>query len=255
MSFEGGGAHGLGSGIVRRVRRLLAAAITVQMAIACAGDAGGESVLVFAAASLTEALREVGAAFEAETGTLVEFNFAGTPQLLAQLREGARADVVATADEASMSAVSGAVAPRVFARNRLEIVVERGNPLAVRGLADLSRVKVALPAADVPAGRYAREVLHNAGVEVAPASLETSVRGVVSKVALGEVDAGIVYVTDVRSARDRVEGVAIPESLNITAAYPIAPLAGSKPAASAFADFAVSPSGWRVLERYGFFPP
>jgi len=159
-------------------------------------------VVVFAAASLTDALEAIAADLEAATpGLDVVFSFAGSQQLAAQIAEGAPADVFASADETQMDVVAdaGLVAgePRTFARNSLAIAVEPGNPLGIRGLADLARADVTLVLADedVPAGRYAAAALEAAGVTVAPASLEVDVRAVLSKVALGEADAAPVTIT------------------------------------------------------------
>lgn len=221
-------------------------------------------LLVFAAASLTESFTALGGAFaKAHPPARVEFSFAGSPALVAQIESGAPADVIATADTANMTKLEskGALtgAPAVFARNRLEIVVEKGNPKGVKGLADLGRkdLIVILAAEAVPAGRYAREVLKAAGVTVEPRSLEENVKAVLNKVALGESDAGIVYVTDVRAAGERVAGVAIPDAQNALASYPIALVkrAGAHADAKAFVDFALSAEGRAVLARFGFLAP
>jgi molybdate transport system substrate-binding protein len=138
-------------------------------------------------------------------------------------------------------------------------VVEKGNPRGVRGLADLARrdLKVVLAAPDVPAGRYARQVLDRAGVRVSPVSQEDNVKAVVTKVSLGEADAGIVYVTDVAAGGDKVEGVAIPTHQNVEATYPIAVVTASahRPQAQAFADLVLSDQGQQVLQGFGFLPP
>ena len=221
-------------------------------------------VLVFAAASLGEAFKGLGEAFaRAHAPASVEQSFAGSPALVAQIESGAPADVIATADPASMRKLESAgllaAAPAVFARNRLEIVVERGNPKGVRGLADLSRADLVLvlAAVAVPAGRYAREALQGAGVRAEPRSLEENVKAVLNKVALGEADAGIVYATDVRAAGDRVAGVAIPEAQNVIASYPIALVKRSAGLADAraFVAFVLSRDGQAVLARFGFLAP
>ena len=157
---------------------------------------------VFAAASLTESFGELGRVYEqAHPGADVTFSFAGSQSLVAQVQQGAPADVVATADTATLDAVAGELAApaRVLARNRLAIVTERGNPLGLRTLADLARPGVTLVLAGpaVPAGKAARVALQAAGVQVAPVSEEPDVKAVVQRVALGEADAGIAYVTDV----------------------------------------------------------
>jgi molybdate transport system substrate-binding protein len=138
-------------------------------------------------------------------------------------------------------------------------VVEKGNPRGVDGLDDLaaSDLKVVLAAPEVPAGRYAAEVLAKAGVDVTPVSQEDNVKAVVTKVSLGEADAGIVYVTDVTAGGDQVEGVAIPEDQNVLATYPIATVKAStaKDRAQAFVDLVLSAEGQRVLRADGFLPP
>jgi molybdate transport system substrate-binding protein len=221
-------------------------------------------VLVFAAASLTESFTALGEAFaKAHAPARVEQNFAGSPALVAQIESGAPADVIATADGANMAKLESqgllAGAPVVFARNGLEIVVEKGNPKGIAGLTDLARADlvVILAAEAVPAGRYAREALAAAGVTVEPKSLEENVKAVLNKVALGEADAGIVYTTDVRSAGERVGGVAIPDPQNALASYPIALVKhpSLRDDAKAFVAFVLSAEGRAVLARFGFLAP
>ena len=148
--------------------------------------------------------------------------------------------------------------PQNFASNQLQIVVEKGNPKDVQSLEDLagSDLKVVLAAPDVPAGKYAAEALGKAGVTVKPVSEEDNVKAVVTKVSLGEADAGIVYVTDVTAGGDKVEGVEIPEELNVLATYPIATVKASTAPdqAQAFMDLVLSAEGQQVLEEYGFLP-
>jgi len=225
---------------------------------------GTPSISVFAAASLTTAFRAVAAAFEsAHPGTKVDLNFGGSPTLVQQIREGAPADVFASADEANMQKLvdAGAVAgaPRVFAQNLLQIVVVKDNPHHIASLADLTRpgLVVVLCGDTVPAGRYALEAFTKAGVTPPAGSRELDVKAVVSKVALGEADAGVVYVTDVRAARDSVEGVGLPATHNVTARYPIAVLREARDAepARAFLDFVLSDPGRKILGDYGFLNP
>jgi molybdate transport system substrate-binding protein len=228
-----------------------------------AGGSAGSSdeIKVFAAASLTAAFTELGERYTAANdGTKVTFNFAGSQALATQIRQDAPADVFASADTGNMDKVKDLVGtPQNFAGNLLQIVVERGNPRDVNGLADLARgdLKVVLAAQEVPAGQYAKQVLDKAGVTVEPVSLEDNVKAVVSKVTLGEADAGIVYVTDVTAGGDKVEGVDIPDDLNVSATYPIAVVEASKhrQKAQAFMDLVRSAEGRRVLERFGFLPP
>src|SRR6185295_5313296 len=183
------------------------------------------------AASLAEAFGAIGRDFQTgAAGTTVELNLAGSSTLARQIAEGARADVFASADPETMQKVvdAGAVsgAPRPFAGNRLAIVVPRGNPRHVHGLADLGRhdMTIALAAPTVPAGRYATEAFRRAGVPEPEASREADVTAVVGRVALGEADAGVAYVTDVAAGGDRVEAVSLPDAHNVTARYVIATL-------------------------------
>jgi len=233
------------------------------VAAARAADPAKTPVTVFAAASLTEAFKAIGSEFERTTpGATLQFNFAGSPTLVQQIRQGAPADVFASADQANMDALvqAGAIdgTPRVLARNRLEIVVPAGNPRHIAGLADLSRpgLTLGLCAPTVPAGRYAAEAFAKAGLTVPPASQEPDVKAVLSKAMLGEIDAGIVYVTDVAAAGTQVEGIVIPDQYNVVAQYPIAVVHGAPQAraAAAFVDFAVTPAAQAILRRFGFTP-
>jgi molybdate transport system substrate-binding protein len=232
------------------------------------GSSGGGklsgTVIVFAAASLNGAFDKLGAQFRrAHPGVTMKFSYAGSSAIATQLRQGARADLFASASPANMTDVTSdhltAGQPRVFARNSLEIMVAKGNPDKITSVSDLSRssVKVAVCAPAVPCGAYSTKVFRKAGVTVHPVSQEPSVSSVVTKVTLGEADAGIVYTTDVRAAGGKVTGVAIPASQNVTADYPIAALKDApNPAASdAFMRYVLSPAGRQVLTSYGFRPP
>jgi len=249
-----------------RLAAVLAAAALVLAG--CGGDdepSGGTSaspaeLKVFAAASLTAAFTEIGERFTAAGGTKVTFNFAGSQALATQIQQAAPADVFASADTANMDKVADLVGtPQSFAGNQLQIVVEKGNPKGVQGLMDLANpdLKVVLAAPDVPAGRYAAESLAKADVTVEPVSQEDNVKAVVTKVSLGEADAGIVYVTDVTAGGDKVEGVDIPEELNVLATYPIATVKASRAQdqAQAFMDQVLSAEGQQVLKANGFLPP
>jgi molybdate transport system substrate-binding protein len=220
-----------------------------------------DEVLVFAAASLTDAFEEVAAAFgEANPDVTATFNFASSATLAQQIVQGAPADVFASANQAQMDVVADAGLldgeSEPFAGNLLQIAVEPGNPLGIAGLADLARpdLTLVLAAEEAPAGQYAREALDAQGVTVTPASLEADVRAVVSRVALGEADAGIVYATDVIAADGDVEGVEVPEDQNVPATYPIATLAEAPTpdAAAVFVDFVQSGEGQAILRRHGF---
>jgi molybdate transport system substrate-binding protein len=255
-----------------RFRSRLAAALAVAALVlaGCGGDDDSGSgsgaatpaeVTVFAAASLTAAFTEIGEQFTiANGGAKVTFNFAGSQALATQIQQAAPADVFASADLANMDKVKDQTGtPRNFASNQLQIVVEQGNPKNVATVEDLANpdLKVVLAAPEVPAGKYAAEALGKAGVTVKPVSEEDNVKAVVTKVSLGEADAGIVYVTDVTAGGDKVEGVEIPEELNVLATYPIATVKASKAPdqAQAFMDLVLSAEGQRVLEEYGFLPP
>ncbi len=189
-------------------------------------------------------------------------SFGGSSTLVAQIQQGAIGDIFASADQPNMQKAvdAGLVAgsPSIFAHNRLEIVVGAGNPKHVTGLSDLahSGMVVVLCAFAVPCGRYAMQALQKAGVTVKPASQEIDVKAVVSKVALGEADAGIVYVTDVKAAGAGVQGVEIPLSLNVVADYPVAVLKDSQnvPLAKAFVSYLLG-AGQPTLARYGFTGP
>jgi molybdate transport system substrate-binding protein len=168
--------------------------------------------------------------------------------------------VFASADIPNMDKLKDLVGtPQNFASNQLQIVVEQGNPKNVQGLDDLADpdLKVVLAAPEVPAGKYAAEALGKAEVTVKPVSQEDNVKAVVTKVSLGEADAGIVYVTDVTAGGDKVEGVDIPEDQNVTATYPMATVKASKApeAAQAFMDLVLSAEGQQVLKEHGFLPP
>lgn len=221
--------------LVERARGLLVLLALTVLTAAC--STGNAEPRVFAAASLRDAFTAIGGA---------ELVFDGSAALLRQLRDGARADVLATADRESME-VSGLPGAVVFARNRLAIAVARGNPRGVRGLADLSRVRVALAGPSVPAGRYARQAFANARLAVPRASEEQSVRAVVAKVALGEADAGIVYVTDLTAG---VEG--FPVAPEVSVAYLAAPVTDR---GRDFVASLLSERGRAVLAAHGFLPP
>jgi len=249
----------------------------VAFVLACSVAAAQESVppapdahevTVFAAASLNEVFEEIGERFrEQHPDTKVTFNFAGSQQLAAQIAEGAPANVFASANQEQMKRVADAKLahgePRVFATNTLAICVERKNPKNVRSLADLARkdVVVVLAAEEVPAGKYAREALKKAGVNVSAASSEIDVRAVLSKVMLGEADAGIVYRSDIKAARYAVEEVAIPTSENVVATYPIVSLVRTDSktretrAADDFVELVLSAQGREILAAAGFSLP
>lgn len=242
-------------------------------ALTTAGDA--VDLTVFAATSLSGAFKEIGEGFAAEhAGVRPRFNFAGSQQLATQIKEGAAADVFASANTKQMDVViqAGEVlsgTQHAFTHNKLVVVFPMDNPAGVKGLADLARsgLKVVLAAKAVPAGSYALEVLgkasaspdftaaYSATVMANVKSFEDDVQGVLGKVAMGEADAGIVYVSDLSNpAAAKVGHVDIPDALNVIATYPIAPLAHSKhpDLARAFVDYVTSPEGQAVLVKHGF---
>jgi molybdate transport system substrate-binding protein len=219
------------------------------------------TISVFAAASLTDAFKALGTSFQqAHSGVTVQFNFAGTPTLLTQIEQGAQADVFASADIANMDKLTTdgftTGTSEVFAHNQLEIVVAPGNPKGIAGLADLAKPGVIYitEAPTVPAGKYAKQALAKAGVTVTPKSLETDVKSVVSKIELGEADAGIVYITDVTAAGSKIQGVPIPDADNVIATDPIVAVKGSKnlDVANAFIAYVVSGAGQATLTSFGF---
>ena len=230
-------------------------------ALMSCGVVGPRPLTVFAAASLQPSFDKIATEVKARYQISPTFNYAGTQTLAAQLTDGAQADVFASADMAHMTTIQNAGliagAPQVFAHNRLEIAVAKGNPKGIRGLADLSRSGLVVVLADpsVPAGKYAQQALTKAGVTIKPASLELQVTAVLTKVALGEADAGIVYVSDVVTS-GKVDGVAIPDGQNMIADYPIAALknAQSKGTAADFISFVLSPEGKTILKAAGFEP-
>jgi molybdate transport system substrate-binding protein len=248
--------------------------LLLALVASCSDDNGDErgasrpsslsgTLTVLAASSLTEAFAQIGDDFEQENPDVdVDVSFAASSELAAQIQQGAPADVFASADEANMQKVvdSGDVAdtPTVFARNRLEIAVEEGNPEDIAGLHDLDRrgLVVILCAEQVPCGKFADQALAKAGVRVTPASGAENVKAALAPVELGEADAAIVYVTDVE-ASDQIDGVQIAAADNVIATYPIATLAESsnRAAANAFVTFVGSAQGQRVLRQFGFLAP
>ena len=231
------------------------------------------TLIVFAAASLTDAFSEIGEAFEvAYPGATVTFNFAGSQALRTQIEEGAPADVFASANTKEMDILvtGGFVAqdfPKIFLTNKLIVILPADNPAALEKLEDLTMpgIKLVLAAEEVPVGKYAHQALgqmnNSFGIDFKDKVLanvvsnEDNVKQVVAKVQLGEADAGIVYTSDTIAAPD-LKTIEIPIDLNIIAKYPIAPLAKSENAglAAKFTEYVLSAEGQAVLQKWGFAP-
>ena len=222
------------------------------------------TVVVFAATSLTDVFNAIGAQFEkANPGVSVKFNYNGSSSLATQITQGAPADVFASASPTNMETVTSqslaSATPKIFTRNTGEIMVEAGNPDHVKSLADLANpaLKVVTCAPQVPCGALATALFKNADVTVKPVSQEQNVGGVVTKVSLGEADAGIVYTTDVKANGTKTAGVPIPANENAITDYPIAEVKGAPnaTAAAAFIAYVLGPDGQQELKSFGFLPP
>jgi molybdate transport system substrate-binding protein len=262
------------------VRRstLLAAAVTVALLLSGCGansdDAGGSTssaggdnlsgtVTIFAAASLTESFTTLGTRFEqAHPRLTVRFNFGASSALAESIRQGAPADVFASASTKTMQSVATeglTEDPVTFAYNTMAIAVPADNPGQITALADLAKpgLKIALCQAQVPCGVTAQEVFDKAGITVRATTLGADVKSVLTTVALGEVDAGVVYTTDVRAGGGKVKGIEIPAAQNARTAYPIAALdkAPNADAAAAFVKYVVSADGTAALTAAGFSAP
>jgi molybdate transport system substrate-binding protein len=245
----------------------LAACSSSATSSAPAGSAPAKptgTLVVFAATSLTDAFNKIASQFEAANpGVTVKFNYNGSSSLATQITQGAPADVFASASPTNMKTVTDqsleATAPKIFAANQGEIMVEAGNPSHVASVSDLanSALKVVVCAPTVPCGALATKIFKNAGVTVKPVSEEQNVGGVVTKVSLGEADAGIVYVTDVEANGSKTTGVPIPADQNAITDYPIAEIKAAPNAttAAAFISYVLGPSGQQVMKSFGFLPP
>ena len=218
------------------------------------GGVGGGTLTVFAASSLTNAFGEIGTSYDDANSAHTRFSFAGSQDLVAQIQNGAPADVIATADTTTIGqGADQLVSPaKAFARNTLVIVTAPGNPMGIKTIADLAKPKLQVLLADpsVPAGKYAAQALSDAHVTVHPRSLELDVRSVLTKVEVGEADAGIVYVTDAKSAGAKV--ATVPVANSPVASYQIGALDAK---GEAFVNDVLSADGQAVLQRYGFLPP
>ena len=259
--------------LTRTLRPLIVGAVTVLLGAACTdGDgaavtSGSEpsgTLRVLAAASLTETFTALEVELEAQYQDLdVAISFGPSSGLVEQVLAGAQADVLATADSTTMddAVASGVVAgePVIFAQNTLALVVPAGNPGNVTGLADLARdeLRIALCEPQVPCGAAAAQLLDLAGVDAAPDTLEGSVKGVSGKVALGEVDAALVYRTDAADEPGAIETLSVPEADQVVNDYPAAVLSDSlnPTAAHAFVAALTAPTGRQLLAEAGFGTP
>jgi molybdate transport system substrate-binding protein len=219
------------------------------------------SITVLAASSLTKGFTELGAEFQAaHPGTKITFSFGSSSELETQIEQGAPADVFASADQANMNKVvdahEHAGSPVNLVKNKLEIAVEKGNPKHIATLADLAKSGVVVVLCDpsVPCGKFADQVLANAKVSLTPKSRELNVKATLSKVELGAADAAIVYVSDVNSS-GKVDGMQIPDAVNVSTTLPIVTLKGSKNAAlaQAWGAFVVAHEA-ELVSTYGFLP-
>jgi molybdate transport system substrate-binding protein len=262
LVIVGAGAASLALGACGSSSSSLSPAAASASASSSAGTLQG-SITVFAAASLTEAFTTLGTNFEAaHPGTNVTFNFGASSALATQITQGAPADVFASASAKNMDQVvtgNKAANPTTFVKNVMEIAVPPSNPAKVTQLSDLAKsgVKVVLCQVQVPCGATAQKVFTNAKITVKPVSEEADVKSTLAKVELGEADAGVVYVTDVLAAKDKVRGIQIPDDVNASTSYPIAQLTGTKnpDLAKAFVDYVLSPDGASVLTQAGFAKP
>ncbi|MCX4524460.1 MULTISPECIES: molybdate ABC transporter substrate-binding protein [unclassified Streptomyces] len=230
-------------------------------ASAASGETKAANLTVLAASSLTDVFKTAGAAYEkAHPGTKVTFSFAGSQELAAQVKQGAPADALVTADTKTMDGLKAETNdPAIIAKNRLVIATGKGNPFKVDDLKDLAdtKLKVVLAAPEVPVGRYSKQILDAQKIEVKPVSQEPNVRAVLSKVELGEADAGLVYKTDSAKSGDKVVTVDIPDNQNAVASYPAATLKQSKnaEAAAAFVAWLSTPEAQKILADAGFQKP
>ena len=221
------------------------------------------TITVFAAASLTGTFTELGKQFKAaHQGDTVKFSFGASSTLATQITDGAPADVFASAAPKNMETVvsaGDASNPQNFAKNTAEVAVPPSNPANVTSVNDLAKssVKVALCQPQVPCGVVAAEVFKNVGITVKPVTLQPDVKSVLTQVELGNVDAGVVYETDVKAAGSKVKGVTIPAGQNASTLYPIATISSSKEMsiAQAFVAYVLSPAGQQVLAAAGFEKP
>jgi len=261
---------------MRRLTVIAAGAAACAALAACSSSSGSgssasasgsasssASITVFAAASLTGAFTQLGKQFEAaHPGDKVTFSFGPSSGLATQIISGAPADVFASAAPANMQQVvsaGDASSPQNFAKNIMEVAVPLSNPAHVKSVDNLAKspVKVALCQPQVPCGVTAAKVFKNAGITVKPVTLQPDVKSVLTQVETGNVDAGMVYVTDVLAAGSKVKGIKIPAADNASTTYPIATVSksGHASAAQAFVAYVLSPAGQSALTAAGFEKP
>jgi len=260
--------------IEKRIFAAMLAALVLTMSAGFAEEP--KELFVFTAASLTGAFTEIGQLFEKETNISVAFNFDGSQALRTQLENGAYADVFASANMKHMNALKkGGLMNNssisVFTRNKLSVIIPKDNPAKISNLSNLAKpgVKIVIGTKDVPVGDYALQIINKLGNDSAYGpdyktkvlanviSQETTVSYVVTKVALGEADAGFAYVSDVtQDLAAKVDKIDIPDEYNVIAEYPIGLLKESKYPAEAveFTEFVKSEEGRAILEKYGFSP-
>ncbi|MEO5974001.1 MAG: molybdate ABC transporter substrate-binding protein [Ilumatobacteraceae bacterium] len=257
------------------MRRATSALVAVALSVGFTGCGSGAAtpvrtaglegaITVSAAVSLTDSFTELAKQFRTDNPKVkVQLNFGSSSSLVAQIQAGAPADIMASADLGNIEKLvdSGHVVgrnyPKVFARNSMAIAVKPGNPLDIKTVADLASAKfVALCGKTVPCGIYAASVIARAGISIAESKVTRGVdaKATLGAVATGDADAAVVYYTDVVAAKKSVLVVNIPQSQNVNAVYGIAPIRGSKnlAVAEAFIAFALSDTGQKILQAYGF---
>ncbi|GAA1391009.1 molybdate ABC transporter substrate-binding protein [Luteococcus peritonei] len=238
-------------------------ASTGSSASAGASKAGSDTITVLAAASLKESFDQIATDYEAaHPGVDVQVSYGGSSALAKQITDGSPVDVFASASTRNMDTVVAAGKakdPVTFASNVLEIAVPPANPGKVDALADLTdpELKLALCQAEVPCGVASTKLFTQQKMSVTATTQEPDVKSVLTKVRLGEVDAGLVYATDVKAAGDQVKGIEIPADQNVSTSYPIAVLTDAPRAeqAKGFVDLVLSEQGRSVLEQAGFQRP
>jgi len=244
---------------MKRFLTVILAGLVLTVIAACQTQ---QTITVLAAASLTESFDEIKAAYEKEhPGVTVQISYGSSATLAAQITSGAPADVFASANTTTMASLARGgveVSPQTLTTNVLQIAVPPGNPGRVAGLADFARpeLRIALCAEDVPCGAAAEELFAQLGIVPRPDTLEVDVKATLNKVQLGEVDAALVYRTDVVAAGDKVLGLPTPGAEKVVNTYQIAalPEAADRAAAEAFVAYVLSPVGQQAIRKYGFGP-